>query len=275
MPQGSIIGPLLSNIYINDIFLFIDNGFLSNYADDSTLYTIDSDSQNALDNLGKNFLNLKSWFFENFMVLNPTKCQFMNLGNLSVEIDFVLNQDIVIPYTNQHELLGITVDSELVFDSHIKNLCKKARGKLNALSRVSTYIQEDQKRNLYNSFFKSQFSYCPLLWAFCSLHSNNLINKIHENKIHERALRLLTNDDIASFQEMLKTTNELTIHQQNINFLLVELFKFTNGFSPPIMNEVFKLRQISYNLRNIREFHTETKNKIKYRTAGNIKKLLV
>ena len=83
---------------------------------------------------------------------------------------------------------------------------------------------------------------------------------------------MITNDDIASFQEMFKTTNEITIHQQNINFLLVELFKFTNGFSPPIMNEVFKLRQISYNLRNIREFHTESKKTIKYGTDSIVYK---
>ena len=84
-------------------------------------------------------------------------------------------------------------------------------------------------------------------------------------------MRLIIN--VISFQEILKATNEIiTNHQQNINFLLVELFKFTNGFSPPIMNEFFKLRQISYNLRNIREFHTETKKTIKYGTDSIVYK---
>ena len=73
VPQGSILGPLLFNIFLNDLFLFISNSSLSNYADDYTLYTFG-------DNLKKINDNLRNIFYENYMVLNAGKCHFMCLG---------------------------------------------------------------------------------------------------------------------------------------------------------------------------------------------------
>ena len=73
VPQGSILGPLPFNIFLNDLFLFISNSSLSNYADDYTLYTFG-------DNLKKINDNLRNIFYENYMVLNAGKCHFMCLG---------------------------------------------------------------------------------------------------------------------------------------------------------------------------------------------------
>ena len=77
VPQGSILGPLLCNIYINDIFLFVDTAFLRNYADDTTLYSIQNNpkSNQAIPNY--NITTLQKWFYENYMVLNPSKCFYM------------------------------------------------------------------------------------------------------------------------------------------------------------------------------------------------------
>ena len=73
VPQGSILGPLPFNIFLNNLFLFISNSSLSNYADDYTLYTFG-------DNLKKINDNLRNIFYENYMVLNAGKCHFMCLG---------------------------------------------------------------------------------------------------------------------------------------------------------------------------------------------------
>ena len=77
---------------------------------------------------------------------------------------------------NWKVVLDILIDRDFSFDNHIKSLCTKAGRKLNALARISNYLTYDQKRFLLNSIIKSQFSYCPLIWMFCSHSLNNLFN---------------------------------------------------------------------------------------------------
>ena len=83
VPQGSILGTLLFNIFLNDIFYFINNGYLCNYADDNTLYSIGKNLNMVKENLEINFLIMQKWFYENHMVLNPGKCHCLVLGNRS------------------------------------------------------------------------------------------------------------------------------------------------------------------------------------------------
>ena len=74
------------------------------------------------------------------------------------------------------KLIGVLIDRDLSFDKYIKPLRRKAGQKLNALARTTNYLTHDQKRLLLNSIIKSQFSYCPLIWMFCSHSLNNLFN---------------------------------------------------------------------------------------------------
>ena len=83
VPQGSILGSLLFNIFLNDIFYFINNGNLCNYADDNTLYSIGKSLNMVKENLKINFLIMQKWFYENHMVLNPGKCHYLVLGKRS------------------------------------------------------------------------------------------------------------------------------------------------------------------------------------------------
>ena len=87
-------------------------------------------------------------------------------------------------------------------------------------------------------------SYCPLIWRFCSRRSNHLINKLRE-----RTLRITYNNFNSSFSKLLEMANESTIHIRNLKFLVAEVYKFLNGLSPPIMNEVFQTNDCPYDLR--------------------------
>ena len=77
VPQGSILGPLLFNIFLNDIFLFISKCQLCNYADDNTLYKSGKNMQKIKSDLEMDFMILHKWCHENHMILNPGKCHYI------------------------------------------------------------------------------------------------------------------------------------------------------------------------------------------------------
>ena len=79
VPQGSISGLLLFNIFLNGIFLSLQQCHLANYPDDSTLYTSNKSISNIMNSLSHNFTILSKWFYNNFMVLHPNTCFFMLL----------------------------------------------------------------------------------------------------------------------------------------------------------------------------------------------------
>ena len=153
--------------------------------------------------------------------------------------------------------MGVTIDNRLTFCNHLINLCKKITNKLNSLTRIAPYLNHNQIRLIYNSLFKGQLSYCPLIWTFCFRRSNNLINKLQE-----QALGIAYNDFNSSFSELLEMDNESTIYTMNLKFLLTEINKFLNGLSRPIMKEVFQTNDCPYNLRNPRILASKPKSTI-------------
>ena len=117
------------------------------------------------------------------------------------------------------KILGITID-KLYFKFHIINICTVANEKLSVLCRISNYIDSDNCKLLVNAFIKSQFSYCPLIWMFCTQEFNYILNQVHE-----RAVRIISKDYILNFSDLVTLLNEKTIHQRCINFLMTEVFK--------------------------------------------------
>ena len=93
---------------------------------------------------------------------------------------------------------------------------------------------------------KSQFSYCPIIWMFSSRQSNNLINKVHE-----RSLRLITNDENSSFKTLLQNINDITVHQRHLKILMTEVYKIVKDEAPAIMKtylffrKTFRILEIS------------------------------
>ena len=241
MPQGSILGPLLFNIHLCDLFYFLDNLDISSYADDTTLCTVKENKESVLNALETSSQKLFKWFKNNFMKANSDKSHLL----LSCNEPSTLVIDGSSIETNTKEvLLGITIDKDLKFDDHVNSLCKKACQKLNALARLPPYMNVEKRRIIMKAFIESQFGYCPLVWMF---HSRGINNKI--NRIHERALRITYNNKSSSFQDLLDKDNSVTIHHRNIRTLAIETFKVLHGLSPPLLNEVFVERNCNYNLR--------------------------
>ena len=126
VPQGSILGPLLLNIFINDLFFMIIRSDVCSFADDNTLYSCDKKLENIFVNLKIDLKNVLYWFQVNSLKANPGKFQFLILGDKKNN-SFVLNiLDKEIKNSSEVELLDITIDSQLKFKKHINNLCRKA-----------------------------------------------------------------------------------------------------------------------------------------------------
>ena len=135
VPQGSILGPLLFNIFLNDLFLFVENSDLSNYADDNMLYSSGNDLEKVKQTLRQDFEIVTKWFYENYMVLNLGKCHFMCLGQNTVNETFVYD-NTEMKNSIEEKILGVIIENKLRFKSDVKNLCKKASQKIWALSRL-------------------------------------------------------------------------------------------------------------------------------------------
>ena len=90
VPKRSILGPLIFNIHINDIFVFTDNTCLSNYADDTTLYSIGRNENTIRNILNQFFLSLQKWFSNNYILLNSGKCCYMSFSCNLDHSDFIL-----------------------------------------------------------------------------------------------------------------------------------------------------------------------------------------
>ena len=126
VPQESILGPLLFNIFLNDIFYFENRAFLSNYADDNVLYAFGSNLEEVKQNLSQDLLKLSNWFLQNFLILNPEKDSEGDLLRFCGE---------VLEASQIETLLGIQIDNKLNFENHIKSHCSKGSQKLGSLQR--------------------------------------------------------------------------------------------------------------------------------------------
>ena len=134
VPQGSILGPLLFNIFLADLFFTLNNTEIANYADDTTPCAVSNNKDNLISSLEKFSKYLLKQHDDNLMKSNTDKCHLlisscekikMEIGNFEIE------------NSTCEKLLGVHFDNRLTFDYHISGLCKKAGKKINALARVS------------------------------------------------------------------------------------------------------------------------------------------
>ena len=245
--QGSILGPILFNLSINDLFFFIEIASMHNLADDKTLFAWGETVSKLIDTLESGSNIAIDWFTKNEMIINPDKLPAIILdkkkSNLTKDPLTIDNKTIKsIPSV---ELLGIHLDDKLNFNLHISNICRSAANQLNALIRLKSYLNFNAKRVLINSYIISNFNYCPLVWIFSTAKS---LNKIES--LQKRALRFLYNDYSISYEDLLEKAGKVKMSVNRLRNLCVEIYKTINKLNPEFMNNIFKVKE---NKRLVRE----------------------
>ena len=162
VPQGSVLGPLLFNIYINDLFFLLVGTHVCNFADDTTLTVCSAKMEDLIHELEDKTLSAILWFEYNYMKLNQSKCHFLTCGTL--EQLWVKVGDERIWESQSEMLLGMNIDKRMNFNLHLKGLCTKVNQKISALARIVGILPFQKRHLILKTFIESQFSYCPLIW---------------------------------------------------------------------------------------------------------------
>ena len=128
-------------------------------------------------------------------------------------------------------LLGLEIDGKLKFDKHVTQLCKKSVGQLNALCRLKSFLNTDQRKSLADSFIYANYNYCPLVWHFCSKKSMN-----KKERIQYRPLQFLCNAYDSDYNTLLKKSDKCSMEVRSLgNRMALEIFKSFNDLKPSFM----------------------------------------
>ena len=152
--QGSILGPLLFNIDISNLFLWDYKCDIASYADDNTPYTSDISLNLVLEKLESSTHDLLQWFKETHMKANPDKCHLLVTANALPSVNI---NGFEITNNTEEKLLGIKFDSKLSFENHVSSLCKKANQRFHVLTRIVNYMNLSKRKALMKTFVISKF----------------------------------------------------------------------------------------------------------------------
>ena len=251
VPQGSILGPLLFIILINDILEHIHNCLLVGYADDTQLLLEgDPDNIDDLISRGKRvFMEAKKYFNTNGLLLNENKTQFILFGtrqNLSkipnnIEMKF---GNISIKQSEKVKNLGVYMDSCLTFNYHIDELLKKVTGTLIFLNRVWDRFQPECRVMAVQALILSVLNYCLPVWGSTSKTQINRAQKVLNFAARIAIGGVRKYDHVSPIFEKLKWLKIKTRFMYSICLLI---FKSINNIIP---EWVFSLSTIRENREN-------------------------
>jgi hypothetical protein len=236
VPQGSVLGPILFLIYINDVDEVVAGKILK-FADDTKLFdTI----RNHVDSFRMqcDLDNLCHWSELWLMPFNVAKCKVMHLGHNNLNAEYYLNKQILQVVSEERDL-GIIIQDDLKCSGQCAKAVKSANRILGMIRRTFTYLTRDVFISLYKSMVCPHLEYCVQAWR------PHLVKDIMMlEAVQRRATKLIPNMQHMSYEERLKILNLTTLETRRLRGDLIEVFKMVKGMEN-INYEIFFEKSIS------------------------------
>ena len=224
IPQGSILGPILFTIFINDL----PNCVLSTckiFADDTKIFNT-TDNHKILQN---DLTNLQEWSDLWNLYFNIEKCKVLHIGNNNPCVDYTMkckDTTFRLQECREEKDLGVTFDRTMLFDSHIQKSINKANQMIGLIKRTFCYLTSDIFVKLYKALVRPHLEYGNIIWYPHLKRQSSAIEKVQR-----RATRLLRECRGMSYTERLRYLNLHSLKGRRIRGDLIETYKLYNGLT--------------------------------------------
>ncbi|MCG7877652.1 MAG: reverse transcriptase family protein [Candidatus Thiodiazotropha endolucinida] len=240
VPQGSILGPTLFLLFINDLPLYLNHCLADLYADDSTIHISGKNRIEIESKLQSDGDNTHKWSERNMLPIHYGKSTCMSLGTrqkldkagrLNLKID-----DVQINQVSSQKLLGLYIDETISWNPHIDHLCSVITSKISLLKQLSSYVPTNIQKMFYQSYILPIIDYGSLSWGSTS---NNNIDRI--NKLQKRAARIILKADFTTpSAEMFEQLGWMSVASR-INYnKAVFTYKALNNLTPSYISDLLK-----------------------------------
>lgn len=232
VPQGSILGPLLFNIYMLPLAQIIENNKICyhNYADDTQIYiTLTPGDYGPIQALSNCIDQINDWMCQNFLQLNKDKTEVLVFGAKEERLKVSAQlQSAMLKTSNQARNLGVVMDSDMNFSSHIKQITKSAYYHLKNISRIKGLMSQQDLEKLVHAFIFSRLDYCNTVFTGLPKKSIRQLQLIQN-----AAARVLTKTKkVDHITPVLKSLHWLPVCQRIDFKILLLVYKALNGLGP-------------------------------------------
>jgi hypothetical protein len=238
VPQGSVLGPILFIIYINDIVNIFSNCTPSFFADDLKLY-IKVSKLEDFQILQDNLFALHEWSNMWQLSIAFKKCSVLSIGKIVSDIDFIIDKEII-PLSNNVVDLGLTVDKDLNFSLHINSIVKSAHARANLILRCFISNDIDCLSRAFVTYVRPLLEYCSPLWSPSTVTAINQIEAV-QRRFSKRLPGLYQ----SSYFTRLAVLGWTTLETRRIHTDLVLCFKIVHGLIATKANSIFNVSSSS------------------------------